>query len=122
MSYIRVIPRDLFNEANLLKCYGQVFLQLEKLNLPNVTLAHASRRTGFEVQQDQNDGSITIWNVKLSKANSTGDDFTLYDFKRPLNSREPWPLYLVNGDEDIPVFKGDDAGTFSAEMIAFLKG
>ena len=28
MSYARVIPRDLFNEANLLKCLGKVALIL----------------------------------------------------------------------------------------------
>ncbi len=27
--YARVIPRDLFNEANLLKCFGNLYLRLE---------------------------------------------------------------------------------------------
>lgn len=115
MSYYRVIPRDLFNEGNLLKCLGQVYLQLEYLNLPDVSLAHASSRYGFPIEQDQNDGSITVTNVMLSK------DGELYSFRRPLNSREPYPLWLVHpDDEDIAVFNDD--GTFTEEMLAFLRG
>ncbi len=29
MTYKRVIPRDLFNEANLLKCYGALWIALD---------------------------------------------------------------------------------------------
>jgi hypothetical protein len=29
MGYTRVIPRDLFNEANLLKCIGGLYIALE---------------------------------------------------------------------------------------------
>jgi len=35
MSYTRVIPRDLFNEANLLKCYGQIYIEVERMSLPD---------------------------------------------------------------------------------------
>ena len=38
--YNRVIPRDLFNEANLLKCMGQLYLCLEAANLKYVYLEH----------------------------------------------------------------------------------
>lgn len=30
MTYLRVIPRDLFNEAKLLKCLGKLYLEAEK--------------------------------------------------------------------------------------------
>ena len=57
MSYIRVIPRDLFNEANLLKCHGQLVIHLEG-RLPNAGFPEDVSR--FEVEQDPNSGAIYI--------------------------------------------------------------
>ena len=114
MTYSRVIPRDLFNEANLLKCYGQLYLKLEQLNLPNVELEHERENECFEVVQDQQDGSLWIANVLLRVRGLT---FILF---RPLNSREPWPLYLLLDGEEIAVFT--DSGEFTPEMLNFLKG
>lgn len=34
MSYFRVIPRDLFNEASLLKCYGRLAILLDDMRSP----------------------------------------------------------------------------------------
>ena len=44
MSYPRVIPRDLFNEASLLKCYGQVYLKLEELGLLEIVNKKITRK------------------------------------------------------------------------------
>ena len=112
MSYVRVIPRDLFNEANLLKCYGQLYLQLEFHNIPEVELDH--NHCAFRVTQDPSDGAIYIANVLLRRRGAICSLF------RPLNSRESWPLYVHHGEEEIAVFNQD--GTFTAEMLAFLKG
>jgi hypothetical protein len=112
MSYFRVIPRDLFNEANLLKCYGQLYLNLEKMGLQDC-LVHSSERARWDVQQDSSSGAITILNIILFVK---GNNVYL---SRPLNSREPWPLYLEHADDVLAVFNDD--GTFSSEMIAFLK-
>ena len=30
MTYTRVIPRDLFNEGDLLKCYGRLWILLDE--------------------------------------------------------------------------------------------
>jgi hypothetical protein len=112
MSYIRVIPRDLFNEASLLKCFGQIFINLETAELRNVELAHDG--AAFEVQQDNDSGSTSVSNVMLMVR---GKPCRLY---RPLNSREAWPLYLLeDNDEEIAVF--DDEGSFSREMKEFLQ-
>ncbi|MBU9199912.1 hypothetical protein KTD31_00665 [Burkholderia multivorans] len=113
MSYSRVIPRDLFNEANLLKCYGRLYLNLEKAGAPAVELVHDGE--AFDVQQDDSSGAIFVANVKLKVR---GVACKMY---RPLNSREAWPLYLaLDDDSEIEVFNED--GDFSVEMLEFLKG
>jgi hypothetical protein len=111
--YLRVIPRDLFNEANLLKCYGQLWLNLDRLNLQGVGLEHDGSE--FEVEQDLQDGSLTIVNVPL---NVRGEFFYPY---RPLNSRRPYPLYLTTEEgTEIEVFNDD--GSFTDDMMHFLNG
>lgn len=112
MSYTRVIPRDLFNESSLLKCYGRIYINLEFANSHDAELLHDG--SAFEVEQDDDSGAISITNVSLRVR---GAAYALY---RPLNSRETWPLYLLNGDTEIEVFNGD--GSFSADMLVFLRG
>lgn len=114
MSYLRVIPRDLFNEANLLKCLGQLYLELERVNIPNAKLVHDHE--SFDVGQDSNDGSISAHNVILV---TNGVPYFLW---RPLNSREPWPLYIkeVGNGNEISVF--NQSGALSDHMHKFLKG
>lgn len=115
MSYMRVIPRDLFNEANLLKCYGQIYLNLELLNQPGAFLEHDEEDEGFRIGQNSDDGSTDIENVTLYVNGYA------VPVRRPLNSREPWPLYAMTEDgEEISVFCDD--GSFSAEMLEFIKG
>jgi hypothetical protein len=113
MSYIRVIPRDLFNEANLLKCYGKIYINLETANLPGVELEHDGEP--FDVQQDESSGSIFVANVVLRVR---GKPCPLH---RPLNSREAWPLYFTDENgEELEVFEED--GSFTDEMFDFLRG
>lgn len=107
------MPRDLFNEANLLKCYGQLWLGLEKLSLPRVDMIHIRERDGYEIGQDASDGSIYVINVKLSVR---GRWVHLY---RSLNSREPFPLYAQSMGVEYEVFNPD--GTLHAEFVAFLE-
>lgn len=114
-EYRRVIPRDLFNEANLLKCYGQLWLCLEKLNLADVSLDRDVDGDPFEVWQDEDSGATCILNIYLYVR---GEVIALH---RPLNSREPFPLYATTGEGDeVAVFAAD--GTLSADMLALLKG
>lgn len=111
MSYQRVIPRDLFNEGNLLKCYGQLYLNLEKMGMEEC-LVHTKNE--FRVNQMEGDGSLTIMNVWLKVRGVN------YYPNRPLNSRLPYPLYLYDEDGEIEVFNDD--GSFTQEMIDFLMG
>lgn len=107
MSYFRVIPRDLFNEGNLLKCYGRLWINLENMALEHL-LQHTDAEAGFNVMQDDS-GFTYLSNVKL-------DDFILY---RPVNSREPWPLYALYNDEEYSVF--DEHGNFDKMFKDLLK-
>lgn len=118
MSYNRVIPRDLFNEANLLKCHGQIYLNLERLNVQAELVDDGSLHNGshFRVHQDD-DGNLELLNVYLLAHGRR------WHVRRPLNARRPFPLYLQPADDDdsdeIDVFNDD--GSFTAEMLAFLK-
>lgn len=116
MSYHRIIPRDLFNEASLLKCYGQIYLELEKLPADIASFeAYSTEMHGFVVDQDESDGSLTISNVHLVVRDRS------CSLSRPLNSRSPYPLYLTTEDDDvIAVFT--DEGHFTDEMLAFILG
>lgn len=113
MSYQRVIPRDLFNEANLLKCFGTLYLRLEALAIEGVSLEHDDE--AFDIDQDENTGGLHVRNVALIVR---GQKMEMW---RPLNSRHAWPLYLnTPDDEEYSVF--DDEGNLSAEMLNFLNG
>lgn len=93
MTYTRVIPRDLFNEGSLLKCMGQLALKLDAPGLSKAELEHDDR--AFIIEQSPYDGSISVVNVNLTIA---GEPVRLY---RPLNSREPYPLWFAcDVDED----------------------
>lgn len=111
--YTRVIPRDLFNEASLLKCLGRLWIVTEGYN--NFLMLHTGQ--DFKVYQNMEDGSIYVSNITVFINN------TSYNHYRPLNARDDWPLYLLaRADMDadaIPVF--DDDGNLSAEMQALLE-
>lgn len=99
MSYMRVIPRDLFNEANLLKCLGRIYICLERLPRCNVTLE--SNGQEFRIDQSQCSGAIYCSNVPL------------------LNARDPWPLYAsLPDDDECEVFTND--GEFTAEFLELI--
>ena len=121
MKYRRVIPRDLFNEANLLKCLGQAALLILDGKSPDgLELTHRHAQTDFLVEMDPGDGSIYCTNISLKSAKGTK-----VTPRRPCNSREPWPLYIVvyEGDPEleceIAVF--DDKGSFSEEFVNWVK-
>lgn len=113
-SYQRVIPRDLFNDANLLKCYGQIYINLEPLDV-DAKLVERGDMRGFHIERDDSSGATFVANVHLIVR---GQPVRL---ERPMNSRQPYPLYMVTEDyEEITVF--EQSGQFSAEFVAFLEG
>lgn len=100
MDYKRVIPRDLFNEANLLKCIGKLVLDIEDGKLPWLSYHHDGE--AFTICQNESNGAIYCGNVDFFAARKT------LRLERPLNSREAWPMYLETENNAFPVF--DDAG------------
>lgn len=114
MTYRRVIPRDLFNEANLLKCLGRLVLLIEDNEIDWMQYHHDSEP--FHVVQDEASGSLSVTNLQFWTLDC-GATKELY-FDRPLNSRDPWPLYVQYGDECYTVF--DDEGNFILQKVDFM--
>lgn len=88
MSYFRVLPRDLFNEAKLLKCLGKVSLMVHDELLP-FNCTHEDERAGFKIEQNEDDGTISVTNLHFFDNNGT----PIY-FWHPLNARDKWPLMM----------------------------
>lgn len=75
MSYKREIPRDLFNEAKLLKCLGLLSLKIHDGKLPPfVEIEHyqdpqreeyGEPDSGFDIRQDPSDGSIYSSSIRI---------------------------------------------------------
>jgi len=114
MSYLRVLPRDLFNEANLLKCLGQLWLLVD--GKAPAAQFDVEAVDAFRIMQNPADGSIFVLNLPFSMGGRRAH------LSRPLNSREPWPLYISFQDHpeiDVaPVF--DDNGALSTEFTLLL--
>lgn len=112
MTYHRVIPRDLFNEANLLKCLAHLWICFERSNVEAVYVSHDGGP--FQVEQDPSDGSIEAINVRYYIRDQA------LDLCRPLNSREPWPLQRRMDDGSaVPVFNED--GELSDDFLASIQ-
>jgi hypothetical protein len=109
VAYIRVLPRDLFNEADLLKCYGQLWILLDGNDSAGFVEEEVSH---FDIVQNPADGSLTVQNLTFAIGGKP------YNLSRPLNTREKWSLYAERDDEVISVF--DDHGNLSDEMEALL--
>jgi hypothetical protein len=108
MSYMRILPRDFFNEADLLKCLGFLVLRLEDLGMSDI---HPENLDNLNILQDESDGSISVEGFHL-----TLQDDTTLKLCRPLNSRESMPLFCVDDEyNEIKVF--DDKGQISPEML-----
>lgn len=116
-NYRRVLPRDLFNEASLLKCIGRLVIVLEdKARDGNASFAQEDV-DAFDIIQHEDSGGIEVRNL----------DFMIggirHPLVRPLNSRRPYPLYVEapEGDfdfDEVAVF--DDEGELTPEMCALI--
>ncbi len=110
MSYVRVIPRDLFNEGNLLKCYGQLYLNLEKMRMEDCLECDGN---AFDIWQNSATGGLRIGNVTLIV------NRRVIVLERPMNSREPYPLWALPDDDEIKVFNAD--GSFTEGFVGLLR-
>lgn len=103
MTYERVLPRDLFNEANLIKCIGKIVLMIEDCDVNDLQYHYDGEE--FYINQNPYDGSTHISNIEfwtVGKENNRQVFFT-----RSLNSRAPWPITACVGDDEFDVFSKD---------------
>lgn len=108
MTYMRVIPRDLFNEAKLLKCLGQLVIEAERLPEGAVIIHHDDG--AFRIEQDASSGAIYVANLSITVGGERAY------FTTGMNARGAYPMYCDIGDETIAVFNDD--GKFTDEFKA----
>lgn len=115
-NYVRVLPRDLFNEADLLKCLGRLWILLDSNRRHDAQIVE-EEVDAFDIVQDENSGAIEVRNLT----------FTIRGVKhrlvRPLNSRSAWPLWVEaespESDFDA-VLVFNEKGDLSDDMIALI--
>jgi hypothetical protein len=112
VTYRRVVPRDLFNEADLLKCYARLWIRLEETPDHRAVLGEGDG-SPFQIEQDPASGALTIVNLPFTIHGTT------YQLTRPLNSRGKWPLYAESDDGAWAVF--GEWGDLSEEFLALIR-
>lgn len=114
MSYQRVIPRDLFNEAKLLKCLGHLIIMSQSIKCPEgLKITIKENGKPFDIQKDDSSGDIYVSNYK-TKVNGK-----LVRFETSLNSQRIYPLSCFYDNALYAVFEDD--GEFDQEFIdAFM--
>lgn len=113
-DYKRVIPRDLFNEAKLLKCLGQLCLAIEdSVHDKKVKYFHMDsvEGNGFHIRQDQSDGSFFCSNLVFEVEGYEEVHFFLQQ-----NKDDPYPFFVstIEDEETYRVF--DDKGNLTPEL------
>lgn len=91
---IRVLPRDAFNDANLLKCIAQLTMLIEDGAKEVEGLSFEYDGEPFDIQQDPADGSTYVTNIRFFVGKKQAY------MRRALNSRDAWPLIMTIGLDD----------------------
>ena len=110
MNYTRTLPRDLFNEANLLAGVGHLILALRILADPEWAWADSVER--FDIAYD-GDVSIYVANLGLEYKGERVRPYV------QLNDRDPLPLRAQVGDDYYKVFTAP--GVLNGELLAALR-
>ena len=110
MSYERVLPRDLFNEAKLLKCLGFLTLHIHDCKISGINFDFEG--DAFEVEL--NDNGLTVSNLRFYLS-----DGTEINFFTPYNSKSNFPLEAEINYEYTSVFT--DSGEYTNEFLELLK-
>lgn len=124
MSYQRVIPRDLFNEAKLLKCLGKVCVAIHDGMCGSLTFAQTTDEyKGFHIYQNEEDGSLFCDNLVFYYQKQGYGRIDSYEeriyFFSPYNNKSDWPLLFSVGDrgEEFSVFVNEeDDASFTKEF------
>ena len=116
MSYYRILPRDAFNDANLLKCMAKLTMLIEDGKIPWLTFTYDNKP--FNIQQNPHDGNTYVANISIYCKH---DDAGPLILTRPMNSREPWPLYIESEHGGVfPVFSAEGEFILGDEERAAL--
>lgn len=111
MAYERILPRDLFNDANLLKCMGQITCLIHDGRL-NLKMNHRHVDKDFRIWQNDSNGSTHVANLTFDLQNG----WTV-QFWRPLNARGVWPLYAHVADSEIDIEVFDEHGQLTEQFL-----
>lgn len=108
-TYTRVIPRDFFNEAKLLKCMGQLALKILDAQTPcNIRIEEEGEPFRIELSEE---GSLFVANYNVFVKD------VLCTFKTTYNSKSNWPLLCEHDYNEYRVF--DDSGNWDDEFLNF---
>ena len=107
----RVIPRDLFNDANLLKCLGRICLLIHDGKLP---LDVEYDDEPYDIRMNPSDGSTFVANLNFQTLKGRCVYFT-----RGLDARDSWPL-LAQDDQGRAVYVFDAQGNVTTHFMDFL--
>lgn len=118
MSYNRVVPRDFFNEAKLLKSLGRLSLYIldNKDGISKYVEEHFDNNF-FDIEQTDS-GDIYCVNYEIIHKNS-GTPIDLYSL---LNSKDNYPLVFIIEDinEDYE-YVFDDDGNFTDYFLEAVR-
>ncbi|MGL5921954.1 hypothetical protein [Chroococcidiopsis sp.] len=110
MTYVRVVPRDFFNEAKLLNCLGKLSIAILDGNTNGYELREEFDNNPFEIDQSI-DGSLYVTNYQIYLQ---GNDDPL-DLYIPVNCKDRrYPLMLIYRDEYLEVL--DEDGNFILDL------
>src|SRR6478735_4525139 len=108
-NYNRVIPRDFFNEAKLLKCMGNLAVKILDFQIPEgINIVIEDSGDPFHIVLTD-DGSLMVSNYNVTV---NGEDVIM---KSTYNSKENFPFFCEIDDEEYKVFT--DQGEFDKEFI-----
>lgn len=111
INYSRVIPRDFFNEAKLLKCFGQLSLKMLDNQVPEgVNISIEESGEPFDICLSS-EGGLYIANYETTINNVPVIFVTTY------NSKSAYPFFCQYDYCDYEVFNED--GEFTEEFINF---
>lgn len=113
-NYMRVIPRDFFNESKLLKCMGFLELAILDRKLPEgINIEIEDSGDPFEIYLDEIWGILSVSNYPVTVNGET------YQFGTTYNSKSNFPFVVIKDDIDIEVF--DENGKFTQDFIESFK-
>lgn len=114
-NYVRVSPRDFFNEAKLLKCMGQLSLKVLDCQTP-CKMFVKDYGTPYKIAL-MDDGFLIVTNVRVKIQVKNKFYYTL--FRTTYNSKANYPMVCTYENCDYRVF--NESGDFDQEFIEFIK-